>query len=285
MRDAASAYKKCLNLQLKLFYCFMTITYINFLVIAVIPTFDSFHILILSCENFADWKEKILLTLGCMDIDLTLCVDEPPIPTELSMPNKKERSNRLSLMLIKSHVSKSIRSSIPDCYMVADYMKSIEKQFVRSHKALFSTVMKKLSGIRFDNSKTVHEHIMEMRDIAAQLEFLEVEISELFLVHFIYNSLPTEYGAFKISYNTHKEKLSVNELLTMCVQEEERFKHEKIESTRTVTHAKGNSRNGKGTLIFLVCYESFYTMILIINGGLIMILPFMLLIPCKVFST
>ncbi|GAV60642.1 UBN2_2 domain-containing protein [Cephalotus follicularis] len=137
----------------------------------------------LSCDNFADWKEKILLTLGCMDIDLALRVDEPPIPTKLSAPNEKaayerwERSNRLSLMFIKSHVTKSIRGSIPDCDKIADYMKSVEEQFVRSDKALASTLMKKLSGIRFDNSKSVREHIMEMRDIAAQLKSLEVEIS------------------------------------------------------------------------------------------------------------
>jgi len=28
---------------------------------------------------------------------------------------------------------------------------------------------------------------------------------------------------FKISYNTHKDKWSINELLSMCVQEEERL--------------------------------------------------------------
>ena len=65
---------------------------------------------------------------------------------------------------------------------------------------------------------------MEIRDIAAQLKSLEVEISNSFLVHLILNSLPIEYGPFKISYNTHKEAWPVNELLAMCVQEEERLK-------------------------------------------------------------
>ena len=58
---------------------------------------------------------------------------------------------------------------------------------------------------------------MEMRDIVVQLKSLEIEMSESFLVHFILNSLPSEYGPFKISYNIHKEKWSINELLTMCV--------------------------------------------------------------------
>ena len=143
-----------------------------------------------------------------MDLDLALRVDEPPIPTESSSLIDKntyerwERSNRLSLMLIKSHVSKSIRGSIPECDKVKDYIKAIEEQFVSSDKALASTLMNKLSIMKHGKSKSVREHIMEMRDIAAQLKSLEIEISESFLVHFILNSLPTEYGPFKISYNT-----------------------------------------------------------------------------------
>ncbi|GAV65153.1 hypothetical protein CFOL_v3_08668 [Cephalotus follicularis] len=107
--------------------------YVNFLVRAVIPIFDWSHFPILFSDNLVDWKEKILLTLGCIDIDLALCVDEPSIPTKLSTPNEKatyemwKRSNRLNLMLIKSHVSKNIRGSIPDGDKVADYMKSVEK--------------------------------------------------------------------------------------------------------------------------------------------------------------
>ncbi|KAD2805675.1 hypothetical protein E3N88_39052 [Mikania micrantha] len=40
-------------------------------------------------------------------------------------------------------------------------------------------------------------------------------------------SLPASYEAFKINYNTHKEKWMMNELIAMCVQEEERQKLEK----------------------------------------------------------
>ena len=81
-----------------------------------------------------------------------------------------------------------------------------------------------------------------MRDIAPQLTSIEVKIYESFLVHFILNSLPLEYGPFKISYNTHKEKWSINEHLTMCVQEEERLKHETFESAHYVNHAKENAK-------------------------------------------
>ncbi|XP_070007442.1 uncharacterized protein [Nicotiana sylvestris] len=104
-------------------------------------------------------------------------------------------------------------------------MKAIDEKFVSSNKALASTLMKRLSSMTLDRNRIVHEHIMEMNDIAGKLKSLEVDMSEPFLVHFILNSLPTKYGLFKISYNTYEDKWSTNKLLTMCVQEEERLKH------------------------------------------------------------
>ncbi|XP_028075147.1 uncharacterized protein LOC114277453 [Camellia sinensis] len=172
---------------------------------------ESSRIPFLNGDNFSNWNDKILLTLGCMELDLALRVDEPPEPTdessaaEKSAYDKWERSNRLSLMLIKSHISQSIRGSIPPSNKVKNYMRAIEKQFVSSDKALASTLMNKLPGMKHNNSRSVREHIVEMRDIAARLKSLEIEISESFLANFILNSLPVEYGAFQISYNTERK--------------------------------------------------------------------------------
>jgi hypothetical protein len=43
-----------------------------------------------------------------------------------------------------------------------------------------------------------------------------------FVVHFILTSLPGEFGPFKISYNTRKEKWSITNLISYCIEEEER---------------------------------------------------------------
>ena len=69
-------------------------------------------------------------------------------------------------------------------------------------------------------------------------------MSESFLVHFILNTLPQEYGPFKISYNTHKDKWSINELMTMCVQEEERLVMKMSESA-LLTTACGKNKIAK----------------------------------------
>ncbi|RVW84849.1 hypothetical protein CK203_048603 [Vitis vinifera] len=114
-----------------------------------------------------------------------------------------------------------------------------------SDKALASTLMSKMCFMKFNGTKGVCEHIMEMRDITAQLKSLEIEMFESFLVHFILKSLPSKYEPFKISYNTHKEKWFINELLTMCVQEEGRLNQERIESVQLETQEKKPSKKGK----------------------------------------
>jgi len=50
-------------------------------------------------------------------------------------------------------------------------------------------------------------------------------------VHLILISLPTHFGQFKVSYNTLKDTWSLNELISHCVQEEERLQQHK-ESVR-----------------------------------------------------
>ena len=102
-------------------------------------------------------------------------------------------------------------------------------------KALTSTLIMKFSSLRLTDVSGAREHIMQMRDIAAQLKTLEVEMFDFFLVHYILNTLPQQCGPFKISYNTHKDKWSINELLTMCVQNERRLKMELGESALMAT--------------------------------------------------
>ena len=51
-----------------------------------------------------------------------------------------------------------------------------------------------------------------MTNIAARLMTLGMKVDDSYLVKFIVNSLPPEYGSFQINYNTMKDKWDVNEL-------------------------------------------------------------------------
>ena len=195
------------------------------------------------------WKERIFLYLDVMDIDFAIYKDEPPTITEASQPDdvdryeKWEQSNRLCVMFIKTKISVSIRGSFEQYDNVRALMKAIDEQFATSDKALANTLIIKFSSMKLTEIHGVREHIMQMKDIAAKLKTLEVEKSETFLVHYILNTLPQQYGPFKISYNTHKDKWSINELMTMCVQEEGRLVMEAGESVHLATQRKNKGQS------------------------------------------
>lgn len=92
--------------------------------------------------------------MGCADLDLALREDAPSPLTDDSTATHKafnekwERSNRLSLFLMKSHVAKPIRGSIPSCDTAKEFMKAINEQFISSDKAKASTLMSKLSSMK-----------------------------------------------------------------------------------------------------------------------------------------
>ena len=120
-------------------------------------------------------------------------------------------------MYIKTKISAGIHGLIEQHENFRELLKAIDEKFVTLDKALASTLIMKLTSLKLTGIRSVHKHIMEMRDIVAQLKKLEIEMSESFLVRFILNTFPPQYGPFKISYNTHKDKWSINELMIMCV--------------------------------------------------------------------
>ena len=141
-------------------------------------------------------SREIILSYG-RDIDYAIRKDEPHKITDTSTPKEIllyecwEKSNRFSVMYIKTKISAGIRGSIEQHENVHELLKAIDEQFLTSDKALASTLIMKFTSLKLTGIRGVREHIMEMRDIVAQLKKLEVEMSESFLVHFILNTLPS----------------------------------------------------------------------------------------------
>ncbi|KAG6508324.1 hypothetical protein ZIOFF_033698 [Zingiber officinale] len=78
-------------------------------------------------------------------------------------------------MFIKTKISDGIRGSLEHYDNVRDLLKAIDDQFVSSDKALASTLIHQFSSMKLSGIHGVRDHIMRMRDIAAQLKRLEVQ--------------------------------------------------------------------------------------------------------------
>jgi hypothetical protein len=77
-----------------------------------------------------------------------------------------------------------------------------------------------------------------MMNTVSKLKAHKPELSENMLVYLSFNSLLTSFGQFKVSYNCQKESWTVNELISHCVQEEERLKTDKSERTNIASTSK-----------------------------------------------
>ena len=83
-------------------------------------------------DNYKVCSERVLLHLGWMNIGYVISQDEPPSINETSTPDvvdlyeKWERSNRLSMMFIKTKSYASIRSFVDQHEKVKDLLKGID---------------------------------------------------------------------------------------------------------------------------------------------------------------
>ena len=95
--------------------------------------------------------------------------------------------------------------------------------------------MVKLTTMQFDGTRGIQEHVLEMTNLAAQLQTLGMNMDEFFLMQFILNSSPPQYGPFQINYNTMKDKWNLNQLANMLNQEEARLKQLEQHSVHLVS--------------------------------------------------
>ncbi|KAL5823990.1 hypothetical protein ACOSQ4_021890 [Xanthoceras sorbifolium] len=127
-------------------------------------------------------------------------------------------------------VANNIKSTLPKTESAKQFMNFREEHSQTADKSLAGTLMGTLTTMKFDGSRTMYEHVIEMTNITTKLKSLGMNVDDNFLVQFIINSLPSEYSLFQMKYNTMKDKWNVNELHNMLVQEEMRLKNQRTHS-------------------------------------------------------
>nr|AAP54011.1 transposon protein, putative, unclassified [Oryza sativa Japonica Group] len=206
---------------------------------------------VLTGANFKEWKENVLIVLGVMDLDLALRKEQPILSDKSTKDENMEherwdRSNRMSLMIMKRSIPEAFRDSTSEEVTTAKvFLETLQKRFARNEKAETSTLLAKLISMRYKGKGNMREYIMEMSHLASKLKALKLDLSEDLLMHLILISLPTQFNQFKVSYNCQKDKWTVNKLISHCVQEEERLKQDRIESAHLSMTSNNKKRKSK----------------------------------------
>jgi len=138
--------------------------------------------------NFPDWSEQVQFHLGVLNLDLAFQVEKLAVITKASSNEEKghykgwEMSNRLSLMFMRMSITSNIKSSLPKTDIAKEFMKFVEESSQIADKSLAETLMSTLTTMKFDGSRTMHEHVIEMTNITTRLKSLGMEMDEGFLV-------------------------------------------------------------------------------------------------------
>ncbi|KAM1176109.1 hypothetical protein ACFX2I_028384 [Malus domestica] len=199
--------------------------------------------------NYKKWRQDVEIILGLMDYDLALREDEPaPVDATSTAAQrlkfeKWEKANRMALLVIKRSIGEAVRGGLPASDKAKNFLEGIEAKFKVSEKGEIGNLMTTLTTLKFDESHTVREHILKMVEAATKLSDLKVPIDDSFVVHMALNSLPESYEQLKTSYNAQKEKWSLNDLISICVQEEARMKRGKQEVVNMVSTYKGKKHD------------------------------------------
>ncbi|XP_074326748.1 uncharacterized protein LOC141664691 [Apium graveolens] len=171
---------------------------------------------------------------------------EQPVPTtddpKTDQIEKWERCNCMCLVIIKRTTPTGFQGSIAESTSVKKFLSEIEQYFAKNEKAETSNLVSKLMTMKHKGKGNIREYIIGMSNLAGKLKELKLELSDELLVHLVLIYFPPQFGHFVVSYNTQKEKWTLNELISHCVQEEERVLREKTESAHLASSSHDKKR-------------------------------------------
>lgn len=198
--------------------------------------------------------EHIQFQLGAMYLDLALVMEQKPAELnnestddEKSTYKAWDRSNRLSLNLMRMMIAENVKPSMPKTENAKEFMAKL-KEYSKSDitdKSIAKSLLTELTNKKFDWSCSMNDHVTSMVNLAAKLTSMEVKLEDSLIVQFVMNSLPSQFGQFHVNYNSIKDKWNLQEIKAMLIQEEGRLKKFKEQSIHFTLHNKASSSKAK----------------------------------------
>lgn len=208
----------------------------------------------LNGTNFKEWKASLDLYMVSHD-NMDLCFTDPT-PQEINSQSSPEdrryyydwyRSNHRAKVLIRSSMTKVVRGSIPEPIFAADFMDAIAEKYKESNKAEAARIGKEFNQLKYNGVGGVRLHIMRLTELNSRLKELDQGVKDEQLVHHALDSLPESFNMLRTSYNSQKENWTLDQLISICVDEESRMRKGKQPATsiNLVQKAKWKKNNLK----------------------------------------
>ncbi|XP_021829923.1 uncharacterized protein LOC110770146 [Prunus avium] len=166
----------------------------------------------LTGTNYSKWKQDLAISLGLLDYDFVLkenplqVLDADAFAESKARYVKWEKTNGMTMLIMQRSMASSVKRSIPKIDNAKECYENIGQRFKVSEKSAKSSLLNKLTDMKYDGQGCVRAHIMNMIDIGAKLQELNMTVDEDMMVHFALNSLPKEFKiSSKYLYSTERK--------------------------------------------------------------------------------
>ena len=79
-------------------------------------------------------------------------------------------------------IAKTIKTTLQKIDDTKEFLANVVERFKTVDKFFAGTLMAKLTAMKFDGTRGIQEHVLEMTNFAAQLKTLGMNVDEFFLV-------------------------------------------------------------------------------------------------------
>lgn len=150
--------------------------------------------------------------------------------------------------MIKNTIAKKLKETLKSYTDVKGCMEALEQHLQVSEKFVGATMWNRLANMRYNGSKGVREHIVEMVNLTKKLKEVNMTMADELLSQIALDSLSSSFDPFIIAYNPKKQKWSINEINVKCNQEEKMMNNEGTLVVSHVSHKFERNIKGKNKL-------------------------------------
>ncbi|KAI4332160.1 hypothetical protein L6164_017090 [Bauhinia variegata] len=195
-------------------------------------------------DNYLLWRTTILSALEAFDMDRYVNADitAPPQYIQVASTNNEspeltqtivnpkyttwKKTDRLVLLWIKSLTTNKILGNITRATFAQEAWETLEKIFYSQSRAKIMQIRWTLQTST-KGALSILEYVEKKRQLADTLAAIQNPIPEDDLVNCILYGLDADYRAFHIAITTRRDPITVDELLGMLLQEEEKIEQSK----------------------------------------------------------
>ena len=171
----------------------------------------------LNFESWTRWKTDLQIVLGLLDLDIALYKEKP---TDAAEYETWEKSNRLSLLIMKAKTDFGIRGLVHDSTGSAkQFFDALEALFMKMEEVEVYSLYRKLASMKFDGDGSVIEHIKKMAGIYSRLRAVNFMgfSDDSYLVTMVVDSLlPPHFSYLQLEYERSEKNWGLPELLSCC---------------------------------------------------------------------